>query len=343
MQEQASLASDPGAERAGARVAGVRVSPTPLRVGAATVRIGTAGWTDPTLVSAGTFYPASAKSAEDRLRFYATQFPLVEVDSTYYALPARRSAELWVERTPADFIFDVKAYALLTGHATEVSRLPKDLREALPAALSARKRISAEEAPAGLMAEATRRFLDALEPLHSAGKLGAVLLQFPPWLEATRAGADAILAARDALAPFDVTVELRHASWFEGRVGERTLELFRTEQIPFVMVDEPQGTPRSVPPVTAVTAGRATIRLHGRRAGYWDRPGVSVAERFRYLYSAEELDEIAERIREAAAEARELHVIFNNCYANYGATNARELGAVLGGMGGGGGPDGSQG
>lgn len=326
----ASAESDPGSERAGARAAGVEVPATPIRIGDTLVRIGTAGWTDPTLISAGTFYPAAARSAEDRLRFYATRFPIVEVDSTYYALPPRRSAELWVERTPPDFIFDIKAFALITGHPTEVSRLPKDLRDALPAPLSAARRVSTQEVTGEFHSEVTRRFRDALEPLHSAGKLGAVLLQFPPWIEATRAGADAILAARDAMSPFDVAVELRHSSWFAGRIGERTLEFFREEGLPFVMVDEPQGTEHSVPPLNAVTAGRATFRLHGRRPGFWDRRGASVADRFRYLYNATELEEIAARVREAAAEVRELHVIFNNCYANYATTNARELMAILG-------------
>jgi len=316
-------------QRTGIRTVEDSQHAAPIRLGDALVRIGTAGWTDPTLISAGTFYPASSKSAEDRLRFYASRFPLVEVDSTYYALPIRRSAELWVERTPPDFIFDVKAFALLTGHATEVSRLPRDLRETLSPELASRKRIAADAAPSELRAEAIRRFRDALEPLHSAGKLGAVLLQFPPWVEATRAGADAILAARDALAPFDVAVELRHASWFAGRMEQRTLDFLRAERIPFVMVDEPQGTERSVPAVHGVTAARATLRLHGRRAGYWDRPGVSVADRFRYLYDASELKEIAARVREAAAEARELHVIFNNCYADYGTTNASQLASLL--------------
>ena len=132
------------------------------------------------------------------------------------------------------------------------------------------------------------------------------------------------------MSPFDVAVELRHSSWFAGRVAERTLEFLRDEAIPFVMVDEPQGTEHSVPPINAVTAGRATLRLHGRRQGFWDRRGASVADRFRYLYDAAELGEIVTRVREAAAAARELHVIFNNCYANYATTNARELAALLG-------------
>ncbi len=98
------------------------------------VRVGTASWTDPTMVAKGVFYPDGASSAEDRLRYYATQFPVVEVDATYYALPRKEQARLWAERTPDDFVFDVKAHALMTGQPSEVKRLPKGLREELPEA-----------------------------------------------------------------------------------------------------------------------------------------------------------------------------------------------------------------
>src|SRR5437762_10640746 len=81
----------------------------------ARILIGVASWTDPSMTAPGVFYPDGARTAETRLRYYATRFPLVEVDSTYYAIPARKTAELWVDRTPDDFIFDVKAHALMTG------------------------------------------------------------------------------------------------------------------------------------------------------------------------------------------------------------------------------------
>src|SRR5687768_15965199 len=179
------------------------------------------------------------------------------------------------------FICDVRAYALVTGDPTEGSRLQKELSEGLVPSVRWARRLYPHDVPSDFNVEVIRRFRDAQEPLHSARKLGAVLLQFPPWLEATRAGADAIGAARDALAPLDVAVELRHSSWFAGRIGERTLALLRAEALPFVMVDEPQGTEHSVPPVTAVTARRATPRLHGRRSGFWARRRVSGPDGFR--------------------------------------------------------------
>ncbi len=97
-------------------------APVPARVGH--VLAGTAGWTDPSLIKSHRFYPAEATSAEARLRFYSAQFPLVEVDSSYYALPSQANAERWVERTPDGFTFDIKAFAPLTQHPVEPARLP---------------------------------------------------------------------------------------------------------------------------------------------------------------------------------------------------------------------------
>ncbi len=159
------------------------------------IRFGTAGWTDPTLTAPGVFYPDDARTAERRLRYYASRFPLVEIDSTYYALPAERSASLWATRTPRGFVFDVKANALMTGHATETSRLPKSLRDVLPPELASKRRISASSLPDELRDEVWRTFLSALEPLHQSGKLGSVLLQFPPWFGPSRRNADAIVDA----------------------------------------------------------------------------------------------------------------------------------------------------
>ncbi|MDQ3777869.1 MAG: DUF72 domain-containing protein [Actinomycetota bacterium] len=295
------------------------------------IRFGTAGWTDPTLTAPGVFYPDDARTAERRLRYYASRFPLVEIDSTYYALPAERSASLWATRTPRGFVFDVKANALMTGHATETSRLPKSLRDVLPPELASKRRISASSLPDELRDEVWRTFLSALEPLRQAGKLGSVLLQFPPWFGPSRRNADAIVDAVRRLGDVRGAVELRNAKWFEGRTAERTLGLLRDHAIPFVMVDEPQGHANSVPPVRATTSPKlAIVRFHGRRGETWSTPNVSVQERFCYLYDRAQLAEWVSPIRDAARSADEVHVVFNNCYANYGTTNALELAAIVG-------------
>ena len=326
---------DPGAAAARARADALpRGEPHPIQLpDGGIVSVGTAGWTDPTLIAPGVFYPAHATSAEDRLRFYAEQFPIVEVDSSYYALPSRRSAELWVARTPDDFTFNLKANALMTGQPSEVSRLPKELREALPAPLREKQRIYGKDLPPELYDAVWAWFRDALEPLHAAGKLGAVLLQYPRWFLPSRESAAELLDAQRRLGEYGAAVEFRNHRWLTGRTRERTLEFLAEHDLPHVMVDGPQGMESSLPPTPAVTSSRlALLRLHGRRAETWETPNVSVVERFRYLYDREELSGWLPGIVEAAKDAKRLHVIQNNCYANYGTTNALELVALLRGL-----------
>lgn len=295
------------------------------------VLVGTASWTDPTLTSTDVFYPADVKTPEARLRFYASCFPLVEVDSSYYAIPARRAAEAWVERTPDGFTFDVKAFALMTGQPSEVKRLPKDIRESLPEALRAKPRVYAEHMPAELVDEVWARFLDAIRPLHDAGKLGAVLLQFPRWIVPSKKAAALIEDAARRLGDVPAAVELRNHRWFEGemRTG-RVLDFLRAQGLAHVMVDGPRGLESSVPPVVATTTPALAIaRLHGRRDDLWEKPGVPTVERYRYLYDEKQLEEWVAPILDAAATATRTHVLLNNCHGNYGTTNAVELGAML--------------
>ena len=148
------------------------------------VLCGTCSWTDKTLVQETDWYPARSMSAEDRLRFYAAQFPVVEVDSTYYAPPAEQQARLWAERTPEGFRFDVKAYSLLTGHPAKPQSLWSDLRDDLPDDVRQKRNIYASHLQPAQLDEVWRRFHDALRPLHEAGRLGAVLFQYPPWFHA---------------------------------------------------------------------------------------------------------------------------------------------------------------
>jgi len=322
---------DPGPEAAGIRgEAHAAAAREPIRINGSSVRVGTASWTDPTMTAAGVFYPPDADTAEERLVYYADQFPLVEVDATYYALPARRQAELWLERTPPDFTFDIKAHALMTGQPSEPKRLPKDLREALPAELMDQKRVYARDLPREIEDEIWNRFLDGIEPLRSSGKLGAVFLQYPRWFFPISDSRDEIVRAKERLGDTPFAVELRHASWFNDKNRDRTLRFFSDEQVPYVMVDAPPGTKSSVPPVTLVSSPRlAVVRFHGRRSETWERSGIPVVERFRYLYDEGELSEWVPRIREAAGQAPEVHVLMNNCYANYGTTNAREIADLL--------------
>jgi uncharacterized protein YecE (DUF72 family) len=336
---------DPGPDAAVARLAAAshgQGARTPLEDAAAIplelrdghhIRVGTASWTDPTMTAAGVFYPSDADTAEERLAFYASRFPVVEVDATYYALPSRRLSELWVERTPPDFVFDVKAHALLTGQPTETKRLPRAIREALPPTIADKARLYAKDLPGELLAEVWRLFADGLAPLAESGQLGAVFLQYPKWFFTSSENRDAIRESQAALAPYGlrVAVEFRNASWFNEKNAERTLGFLEAEGIPLVMVDGPQGFKSSVPPVVAATSpALAVVRFHGRRTATWESMrGLPAVERFRYLYQPEELREWVPRVMAAAGGAGETHVLMNNCYANYGSTNARELAAML--------------
>lgn len=331
-------AHDPGFPDANARAdaALARTSPDvigePLvRRGDHEIRIGTASWTDPTMTRANVFYPRGKSSAEDRLRFYSSQFSVVEVDGTYYSLPERSTAQLWAERTPANFTFHVKAHALLTGQPTEVSRLPVGLVEALPADVARKTKIYAKDLPHEVNDAVWTNFTDALSPLSEVGKLGGILLQYPKWFLPNPENKDLLAEAALRLAGTPATVELRNAMWFgSAKATAWTLDMLRDLGLTHVMVDGPQGLDSSVPAVPAVTTPQlAMIRLHGRRAATWEAPNVPTVERYRYLYSPEELSTWMPLIESAATEATRTIVFFNNCYGNYGATNAREMIASL--------------
>ena len=283
------------------------------------IKMGTASWTDKTLIASG-WYPPEADTPEKRLRFYARQFPLVEVDATYYALPAEQTAQAWAERTPAGFTFNVKAFSLFTQHPTPVRALPADLREA--ASVSGKDRVYLKDVDPAVADQAWERFLTALEPLNSAGKLGAILLQFPPWFPIGRGRKDYILACAQRVAPRRVCVEFRNRTWMTEDNQEETLEFLASHQIPYVCVDMPQGYPSSIPPVLAVTSDLAVVRMHGH-SDKWD--SKDIYERFGYEYSPKELAEWVPKIRDLADRADTTHVLFNNCYSNYAQVNARQL------------------
>jgi len=293
------------------------------------ILVGTCSWTDRTLIECGRFYPAGARSAEGRLRYYASQFPVVEVDSSYYALPAESTSGLWVGRTPDEFVFDVKAFRLFTRHPTPPASLPGDIRAALPAHLKAKKSLYYRDLPAELTAEVWRRFERALLPLDSAGKLGVVLFQFPPWFYTGGERQDYILTCQAKLPQYKLAVEFRHNSWVSGENLAGTLKFLRDNDLPFVCVDEPRGLSSSLPPVAAATSDIAVVRFHGRNRETWARGGITVVERFNYLYAEDELGEWLPRIRHLSQSTRQLHVLFNNCYQDKAVANGRQLRLML--------------
>jgi uncharacterized protein YecE (DUF72 family) len=294
------------------------------------IRIGISSWTEPTLVKEGSFYPPEAKTAKARLEYYASRFPLVEVDSTYYFPPSERNSALWIERTPAHFTFNIKAYSLLTNHPTRPESLAKDLAAQVPSEELDKRRLYRDRLPSDVVDEVWQRFRDALMPLHSAGKLGAVLFQFPQWFVIGRASKDYILECSERLPDYRVAVEFRHKTWLEGRNREETLRFLSDHDVPLVCVDMPQGFDSSLPPIAAATTDDlAMVRFHGRDPEAWSTQTESAADRFKYDYSEEELAEWAPRIRDLSGQARETHVVMNNCYRDYAVNDARDLARLL--------------
>jgi uncharacterized protein YecE (DUF72 family) len=326
---------DPGPESAakraaaeGAEAGAGQAAARPIIKNGSEIRVGTASWTDKTMTAKGVFYPASAKTPEDRLRYYASRFPLVEADMGFYAIPDRTVTERWVERTPDDFVFNLKAHALMTGHATEVARLPRAIRDHIPESLGAR--IYAKDLPAELRDEVWRHFRLAAEPLHEAGKLGAILLQFAPWIQPNRKTPAMLARVREQMGDLPVAIEFRHPSWMRPRVRERVWDELRELGMIYVIPDTPPDTPTSMPIAPAITNPElAIVRLHGRRSELWGAKDAVVVEKYRYLYDANELEEWLSLILELAEEAERIHIVFNNCYANYGTTNDFEMERIL--------------
>jgi uncharacterized protein YecE (DUF72 family) len=287
------------------------------------IRIGTAGWTDRSLIASG-WYPAGARTPEERLRYYASQFPLVEVDATYYALPAEQTARAWAERTPAGFTFNIKAFSLFTQHPTPVRALPADLRDA--AAQTGKDRVYLKDIDAAVAETAWDRYLAALEPLRGAGKLGAILFQFPPWFPISQANKEYILACAQRVAPRRICVEFRNRTWMTEDNQRETLDFLAANELPYVCVDMPQGYPSSIPPVLAATSDLAVVRMHGHSQAWTSK---DIAEKFGYRYGEDELAGWADRLRGLAGQADVTHVVFNNCYRDWAHVNAQQLTRLL--------------
>ena len=247
----------------------------------ATVRLGTCSFADEGLLRA--WYPRGVSTAEKRLRYYAERFDVVEVDSPFYALPDPDVTRRWAERTPAHFTFHVKASAAMTFHEGE----PTD--------------------------QAFAEFRGALEPLELSGKLRGVLLQYHPRFVKSRAAKEELARAPERLAPLVPLIEFRHRSWLEQAERRDTLDFLERHGLAYVSVDAPMTQASNVVPrVAAATHAVSVIRFHGRNAKTWNIRGRSAADRFDWMYSAEELAEWVPKARELAEHAGEVYALFNN-------------------------------
>jgi uncharacterized protein YecE (DUF72 family) len=292
----------------------------------ANIRYGTSSWTDKTLLECKCFYPPDVDTPAERLRFYSERYPLVEVDSTYYALPSERNSALWIERTPMHFVFDIKAFGLLTHHSVGPRGLPAKVREQLPD----KRRYYRKDLPAGALQLVEEMFVAALRPLESAGRLGAVLFQFPHWFVPSPPNREYLRSLAESF-PYRIAVEFRGGGWMKDeQSAERTLGMLRDLGLTYVVVDEPQGFKTSVPPIVEATSPElAMIRFHGHNRENWEKPGIGAAERFRYLYSEDELEKWVQPAEELAGKSEQLHVLMNNCYEDYGVRNAAQLADLI--------------
>jgi uncharacterized protein YecE (DUF72 family) len=265
--------------------------------------------------------------AGERLGWYAQHFDMVEVNSTFYAVPDVRMVERWSAITPDEFTFDVKLHQLLSRHSAPAKLLPPELQRRADVDDKGRVRLTAEIEDA-----MTRIFLRSLEPLRREDKLGALLLQLSPAFSPRKHRLDELDQLLEATRDYRLAIEFRNRNWVINEHLPATIEFLKRHQVAFVNVDAPAAEHFTIIPsdINQVTTPEiAYLRLHGRNAsGYLT--GKTVATRFNYDYSDQEVEEIAERSRELAEKTRELHVVFNNNALDYTPRAATRLRKTLG-------------
>jgi uncharacterized protein YecE (DUF72 family) len=287
----------------------------------ATIRVGTCSFADEALTKH--FYPRGLRTGAERLRFYAQIFDTVEIDSTFYTLPVAEYAERWADATPPGFVFHIKAFAPMTRHPVRLEQLPPDVRDDV----AADSRGRAQRLPRQLRAELVTRFLAGIEPLRRAGKLGGVLMQYPPYVVPKDASYEELRWAREQLDGIEMLVEFRHAAWLEEEERAATLSFLEEIGATYVAVDAPRTGGRNVlPTVAARTSPVVYVRMHGRNATTWNSRGRGAAERFDHLYSEDELEEWIAPLLELADGAKQAFVLFNTNNRSPGARRTLDFG-----------------
>ena len=294
------------------------------------ILVGTSSWTDKSLLDSGRFYPPAIKTPEERLRYYASQFPIVEIDSSYYGIPTVENARLWIERTPPGFVFNIKAYRLFTRHQTPLASLGKDIRAALGP--RDKSNIYDNQVPDELLLVLWRQFRSVLEILRGAHKLGAVHFQFAPWVAFHPESFDYIEHCRAMLAGFTIAVEFRNKTWYDTeKHAARTLRFERENGLVNVVVDAPQDVASTIPSIWEVTnPALAVVRLHGRNRETWNRKGLTASsQRFNYEYDDAELRDIGTNVKQLSNKADHVHVLFNVNHQDQGQRAAKRLSSLL--------------
>jgi uncharacterized protein YecE (DUF72 family) len=295
----------------------------PVRAGRSQILCGTSSWADRSLVRDGAFYPRKTMTATERLAYYASQLPLAEIATTYRFPPTAEVARQWVDRTPPGFVFDVRCWSLLTEAPTLPDSLWEDLRQEVRPEVRHRRRLYAAHLSPDAVEECWRRFEHALSPLAEAQRLGAVILQYPPWWTPKEETRLELAQARARLSAYRIAVEFHNPRWFEGDTCEETLEWLEETGLALVCVDGPAAGPRAMPLVVAATSEFALVRFTGRREDPED------AWPYPYRYREAELAEWVPRIGELAGSASEVHVVMANSWRGDAVDNARALARLV--------------
>jgi uncharacterized protein YecE (DUF72 family) len=300
-------------------VAGLDEPRATVEVGTSRILFGTTSWADRGLVQAGTFYPRKTMTARARLGYYAERFPLAEVATTFRFPPTPDLAAQWVDRTPAGFTFDIRAWSLLTGCPTLPDSLWPDLQGAVRSQHRDQRRLYPSHLPPEVVEECWDRFLHALRPLEAAGRLGTIVLQYPGWFTPRPEAWAELAAVAQRLEGRRAAVDLRSPKWFASDDCEPVLDWLEQHGLALVCVDGPGAGPRAGSGMCAATSDVAVVRFIGRRQVAeepWTAP---------YRYSDEELASWVPRLRALAESSAEVHVLMDNCWGSDAVDNALAL------------------
>lgn len=264
------------------------------------IKIGLTGWSDHPLLY-------RTNSTKNKLFDYSGHFPIVEVDTSFYAIPSIKNIEKWISETPEEFQFIVKAYQGITGH----------LRE---------------DNPFESIDEMFQAFRECLTAFQKANKLGMVLVQFPPWYDCTSKNVHYIRYVKEQLRNFPIAIEFRNQTWFQGANREGTIQFLKENNLIHTVCDEPQVGVGSVPFILETTTNKVLVRIHGRNLYGWRNSSSNKnwrEVRFLYDYNEEELAELADKIKQLERKAENVYVLFNNNSGHHAAANAKTLQQIL--------------
>jgi uncharacterized protein YecE (DUF72 family) len=294
------------------------------------ILIGISSWADHSLVESGLFYPPAVKTPSGKLSYYSERFPIAEIDSSYHYFPTKQNLTLWLENTPPGFVFDIRAFSLFTGHPTPPHSLPRSIREEHEELANHKGNLYLHHLPEDVADRLWGIFDSYARAIESAGKLGVILFQFHPWFHPNKENFDYLTACRERFPKYRLAVEFRTGDWLSVDNLEETLTFLRRHELALICVDEPQGMKTSVRPMAEVTSSMGMVRFHGRNVENWEKKDISAEERFRYLYSKDELRAWVPDIRRMAEQAEKVHIIFKNKSFDFPVRNAREFSELLG-------------